>query len=257
MSGHKGALHKSLRTTFVGGLLAATATVLAPSPAQAITGGNNVTDGSFDFVAQVIHTPSGNSCTGSLIDASHVLTAAHCVGGVSNDHAGDMAVRVGTHVRGTGGQYRRAASISSYPTYGGGHNDVAVLKLETPVTGVPTVPLANGSMSSRWDGRSGGPFTQYDDGVAVGWGVNNAGAFPNLLQFRGVSIHPAANDLDGLKMIPTDGGTCPGDSGGPLLVSYNGQLFQVGVMKGQNCGTSASYSEVGAGYLRSWVLSVL
>ncbi|WP_073755050.1 S1 family peptidase [Streptomyces sp. CB03234] len=257
MSGSHGTFHRTLRAFLVGGLLTAATTALSPLSAQAITGGNAVTDDSFDFVAHVIHTPSGNSCTGTLITASRVLTAAHCVGGVSNAQASDMAVRVGINVRGTGGQYRRASWIWSYPTYKGAHNDVAVLRLEAPVTGVKTVPLAHGSMRTRWDGQSGGPFTRYDDGIAVGWGVNGAGALPNRLQFRGVYIKPAQKDRDGLKMIPTDGGPCRGDSGGPLLISFKGQLFQVGVMKGQNCSTTASYSEVGTGYLRSWVLSKL
>ncbi|WP_418960450.1 S1 family peptidase [Streptomyces tritici] len=247
-------LGRSLRLLLAGGLISAGLAGLAPPHAQAITGGNAVTDSSFDFVAKVSYV-GGTFCTGTLIRADWVLTAAHCVGGVTDP--GDMSVRVGTNQRDSGGQVRKAIELHSYPAYTGGHNDIALLKLETPVTGIAPIRLADSGQRHRWDGRQGGPFTQYDDGVVAGWGQNSAGQLPDRLQFKGVSIKPARADRAGLKTIPTSGGPCRGDSGGPLMVSINGELFQVGVMKGQNCSTSASYSEVGAGYLKSWILSHL
>ncbi|MEV6978047.1 serine protease [Kitasatospora sp. NPDC093806] len=252
--GRRGSLGHSLRLLVAGGLIGAGLAGVAPSHAQAITGGNTVTDNSFDFVAKVSYV-GGTFCTGTLIRSNWVLTAAHCVGGVTNP--GDMSVRVGTNVNGSGGQVRKAVELYSYPGYTGGHNDVALLKLESPVTGIAPISLADPGQSFRWDGRQGGPFTQYDDGVIAGWGQNGAGQYPSRLQFKGVSIMPAEPDGIGLKSIPTSGGPCPGDSGGPLMVNVNGELFQVGVMKGQNCSTTANYSEVGAGYLQTWILNHL
>ncbi|MFE4665985.1 S1 family peptidase [Streptomyces sp. NPDC056716] len=245
-------LRNSLLLLVVGGLISAGITGLAPPSAQAITGGNAVTDASFNFVAKVSYV-GGTFCTGTLIKTNWVLTAAHCVGGVTNP--GDMTVRVGTNLKDTGGQVRKAIALYSYPGYTGGHNDIALLKLESPVTDIAPISLADTSQSYRWDGQQGGPFTHYDDGVIAGWGQNGAGQLPAQMQFKGVSIMPAQPDDAGLKSIPTSGGPCPGDSGGPLMVSIGGELFQVGVMKGQNCSTGANYSEVGAGYLQNWILS--
>lgn len=249
-----GTLRHSLRLLIAAGMISAGVAGLAPSPAQGITGGNAVTDSSFNFVAKVSYV-GGTFCSGTLIRSDWVLTAAHCVGGVTDP--GDMSVRVGTHVNDSGGQVRKAVALYSYPKYSGGHNDVALLKLESPVTGVTPIKLADPGQSFRWDGRQGGPFTQYDDGLIAGWGRNGSGQSPALLQFKGVSIMPAEPDGIGLKSIPTSGGPCPGDSGGPLMVDIGGELFQVGVMKGQNCSTNANYSEVGAGYLQTWILNHL
>jgi len=248
---HQRNRRNSLGMLLASGLLAAGILGLTPPSAQAITGGNDVTDDSFGFVAEVTHTPSGRFCTGTLISSRWVLTAAHCVGGVTDPRV--MQVRVGNNVRSSGGQVRRADSVRSYPAYSGGHNDVALLRLDSPVYGIAPVQLANYSLSPRWDGYGTPPFTRYDDGIAVGWGVNSAGQFPNRLQFRGVDIHPAGADNAGIKYIPTGPGACGGDSGGPLLIYFNSRLYQVGVTKAASCGNNASYSEVGAGYLQDWI----
>ncbi|GAA3221816.1 hypothetical protein [Nonomuraea helvata] len=42
-----------------------------------------------------------------------------------------------------------------------------------------------------------------------------------------------------------------------LLVSVGGALMQAGVLKAASCGGAASYSEVGAGGNRDWILSQL
>lgn len=240
---------------------AAAFALLAPlvtsGTAQAITGGTTVPTGDFRAVAEVIYTPPpgtpgpGGLCTGTLVHPRFVLTAQHCAETVA---ASTLTVRLGDNRRGFG-RLVQVNEIRKYPGYGGGANDVVLLRLQEYVTGIPTIRLATPAEANLWDGQMGGPFTQYDQATATGWGVNAAGQFPATLQRRIVDVTRPTYDTQGFKRITlASAGPCGGDSGGPLLVTVNGVPAQVGVLKAAGCANAGAwYSEVGAGVIRDWI----
>jgi Trypsin len=239
--------------------------VARPPGALAIVGGTAVPAGSFQYVANV-RVYQGTVCTGSLIDPRFVLTADHCVHSAS---ASAYDVVVGTNLRNSGGTVRGVKRIFVDPYYAansqgaGGHNDLALIQLDSPITNVAPVRLADPSQRALWDGvdASAGPGSFLppapDQGMAVGWGTYDNVNFVNQLQDRLMSPLKQGPDRIGIPMITGGAGICQGDSGGPLLISNGGQYVQAGVVKGSACGVSSDWTIVGEGANRDWILSVL
>jgi secreted trypsin-like serine protease len=206
--------------------------------ASAIVGGTAVSSAPW---AAAVFANGAYGCSGTIISADYVLTAAHCV-----QPGRRMSVRVGSVRYATGGVTRTVSATST-------RNDLALFKLSSPVT-TTYVTLATK------DPVVGGANAIY------GWGRTCASgcAFASTLQTATVTVtDTASDDVAGGPGILSNavsnvrGYSWYGDSGGPQM--YNGT--QVGVASQASGPLSSSrtpaqqiYASVAAN--RSWIRSV-
>lgn len=236
-----------------------------------VVGGDSVPNGKYQFMASLQGDFRGDGtsakrhyCGATLIDRSHVLTAAHCADfiGTGDLPVNKLRVVVGITVLGSGqGQARSVDSIGDvaiHPRYNPRY-DVAVIKLSRPVRGIsPIKLLAPGKNRPE---RAGNKAT------VTGWGNTeaqpaNGGSggrnFPKRMQ----EGHPtvvsdrAAKSAYGAEYAPKvmvaagKGGvdTCQGDSGGPMFDRVGDTRRQFGITSfGRGCAANkypGVYTEV-------------
>ena len=171
------------------------------------------------------------NCGGTLISATHILTAAHCTVGYA---ASSMEVFVGVHDI-TDNQFNRVnvAEIIIHPNYepqNSHNNDYSILRLAKPVTFTKKVRPAclPSDLSASYAGVHA---------TVTGWGDLSSGVYspPNVLQEVDVTVATnaeckSAYASKGFKITSNmvcagDSGkdSCHGDSGGPLITSENGR----------------------------------
>lgn len=216
-------------------ILATSAAASAGTIEQPILGGTQATVGQYPSVVAI--EVGGGLCTGTLIDKDWVLTAAHCLAGVSPTGA---RVHFGTvNLTKSGGNIVTSAAVYPKPTFNEsalGSNDIGLIKLSKSVTDIAPLPVnlyAN----------------QAPIGVhvtMVGFGATGAGATGSVgveYVVEQTSTSCAAySEMDAnlLCFNQTSGtGKCNGDSGGPSFAMINGRMTQVGITSfGDNNCTS-------------------
>jgi hypothetical protein len=257
---------RALVALFAAASLALPAAAGAQAPGTKIVGGSLASQG--EYPAQAFVQSSIGSCGGSLVAATKVLTAAHCVFGEEAD-PGDFFVCLGQ------ADLNDCQSADTYPVSGvdrnssynpiTGQNDVAILTL---TRAAPFTPL------QLTDPADPELFAAGASARIVGWGTTSEGGSTsdNLRKANVpmVSDEDCASDysqprsgteqFDAATMVCAGDGvhdTCQGDSGGPLMVSDGSKLVLAGVTSwGEGCADAdfpGVYARVGAEPLSGWV----
>ncbi|MFE9613010.1 S1 family peptidase [Streptomyces sp. NPDC006012] len=210
---------------FVATAAAATALIAAPSALaapQPIVGGTTTTTTAYPFMMQITDAAQSQFCGGTLVSATKVVTAAHCMVGESTGSVRVVGGR--TYLGGTDGTVSRVSKIWINPDYTDAANgdDVAVLTLSTSMP-YTTAPYVSSSQT--------GVYAAGTTARVLGWGTTSEnGGSSNQLRTATVPVvsDSSCRTAYGSDFVQTDmvcagytsGGvdTCQGDSGGPLLI---------------------------------------
>jgi hypothetical protein len=189
-------------------------------------------------------------CTGTLIASEYVLTAGHCADDVS---AVDGRFTVG-------GTTYSTSQIFLHPAYNGNRigvddsaNDLAILQLNTAVTGVTPSPIFRGTprvgdMLTLVGLGAGGD----GDGHDGSFGTKRVGTTP----IDGVTPRRILWTFDN----NSESNTAPGDSGGPAYLEVDGVLYVAGVTSGgsrSNAGIGDRSYDTRVDFYASWIDSIV
>lgn len=200
-------------------LLGATTASAAPQP---IVGGSTTTAAAYPYVMQITDSSQNQFCGGTLVSATKVVTAAHCM--VDETTSSVRVVGGRTYRNGTNGTVSRVSKIWINPSYVDAEqgDDVAVLTLSTSM---PYTPISYVSSSET------SVYTAGTTARILGWGTTSSGGSSSN-QLRTATVPTVSNatcsSAYGSSYISSDmvcagytsGGvdTCQGDSGGPLII---------------------------------------
>ncbi len=214
-----------------------------------IVGGTQTTIENRPWQISLQSTGGSHFCGGTIIGATWIVTANHCVEGTSASQL--RVVAAATNRNGSGGQIRNVSQIVRYAGYVDPEHgkDIALLKLSSALDltdpGTQAIPYATSTTVA--DGRTDPGII----GTVSGWGTLSSGSssMPSNLQTVDVPIvsntqadqaYPESITADQLAagLIGIGGkDSCQGDSGGPFVVpGPDGSVILAGVVSwGYGC----------------------
>jgi secreted trypsin-like serine protease len=238
-----------------------------PTPGPRIVGGSDATISQFPWTV-ALFDQQVQRCGGSIIAASWVLTAAHCVYGTESQPGRYQVLMGSTTLSPPAGEFVGVAAIYRDPRFvqESDRYDFALLQLARPVSG-PTIRLIGPETAGL---AAAGQLA-----TIVGWGNTRQGCCPSntlqqvtvpivsdaacsqMYQVYGYPIHFDSQLCAGLLEGGKD--SCQGDSGGPLMVSGGSEWILAGIVStGIGCALPnlpGIYADVLAA--RDWIISVI
>ena len=216
-------MRRSAFAVLLSGVLATSA--YAGTISQPILGGQQATLGQFPSVVAL--EAGGGLCTATLIAPDWVLTAAHCIQGVSPS---TIQVHFNTvNINQSQGKVVGASMAIPKPGFSInalGKNDIGLVKLATPVTDV--MPLPVNLVPEK--APVGIQVTMVGFGATATGGGGSIGVEYVVQQTSIACSSFAGSDLDLLCFNQVSGkGKCQGDSGGPSFAMIDGRMSQVGI----------------------------
>ncbi|EDW56328.1 serine protease SP24D [Drosophila sechellia] len=222
-----------------------------------VVGGEDAVKNQFPHQVSLRNAGS-HSCGGSILTRTYILTAAHCV--TNQDSNGNhipiaaerFTIRAGSNDRFSGGVLVQVVEVIVHEEYGNFLNDVALLRLETPlILSASIQPIDLPTADTPAD----------VDVVISGWGrIKHQGDLPRYLQYntlKSITRQQCEELIDfGFEgelclLHKVDNGACNGDSGGPAV--YNNQLVGVAGFVVDGCGSSYPDGYARVFYFKDWI----